>query len=98
MDYAQMLAANNDLDLYEIMALDKVQKRKPLNEDEEKRLKKKHLIEGRKPNYYIAKSIAQKTGQKAEYTKNSPYPKQHLVSLIQKLLTDHKAASRQDYR
>jgi ATP-dependent DNA helicase RecG len=96
LDYANTLAANKDLNLFEIMALDKVQKRKPLNEDEEKQLKKKHLIEGRKPNYFIAKSVAQKTGQKAEYTKNSPYPKQHLVSLIQKLLTDHNAASRQD--
>jgi ATP-dependent DNA helicase RecG len=96
LDYANTLASNNDLDLFEIMALDKIQKHNPLNEKEEKRLKMKKLIEGRKPNYYIAKSVAQKTGQKAEYTKNSPYPKQHLVSLIKKLLTDHKSASRQD--
>ena len=95
-DYANMLAINNDLTLREIMALDKVQKHKPITDEEAKRLKAGRLIEGRKPNYYIAKAIAQKTGQKAEYTKNAPFEKQDFFDWIQKLLKDHKSASRQD--
>ena len=95
-DYARMLAANNDLTLWEIMSLDKLQKRKSLTGEETKRLKAKKLIEGRKPNYYIAKIIAQTTEQKAEYTKNAPFEKQYYFDLIQKLLKDHKFASRQD--
>ena len=95
-DYARMLAANNDLTLWEIMILDKLQKRKPLSGEETKRLKVKKLIEGRKPNYYIAKIIAQTTGQKAEYTKNAPFDKQYYFDFVKKLLREHKSASRQD--
>jgi ATP-dependent DNA helicase RecG len=95
-DYANMLAANNDLELPDIMALDKVQKHKPLTGEEAKRLRTKKLIEGRKPNYYIAKAIAQTTGQKAEYTRNAPFEKQYFFDLVQKLLKDHNSASRQD--
>jgi ATP-dependent DNA helicase RecG len=79
LDYAQLLISNSDLSLLEIMGLDKVQKKKPLNDDEEKRLKSKSLIEGRKPNFYIAKPIAQKTGQKASYSKNKAFDKQYYI-------------------
>ena len=96
MDYANMLAVNNDLELPDIIALDKVQKHKPLTGEEAKRLKTKKLIEGRKPNYYIAKAVAQTTGQKAEYTRNAPFEKEYFFNLIQKLLKDHNSASRRD--
>jgi len=96
MDYANMLIANNDLTLEEIMALDKVQKHKLLTGEEAKRLKTKSLIEGRKPSYYIAKGIAQTTGQKAEYTKNAPFEKKYYLDWIEKLLKEHKSASRRD--
>jgi len=96
MDYAMTLAENSSLNLKDVVALDKVQKCKPITADEAKRLKAEKLIEGRKPNYYIAKAIAQQTGQKAEYTRNDPFEKQYFNDLIQKLLKDHKSASRQD--
>ena len=96
MDYANILAANNNLTLWEIMALDKVQKRKRLTDEEAKRLKTEKLIEGRKPSYYIAKAIAQKTGQKAEYTRNAPFAKRDFFDWVQKFLTEHKSASRRD--
>ena len=96
MDYANTLAANNDLALPDIMALDKVQKHKFLTNEEAKRLKTKKLIEGRKPNYYIAKAIAQKTGQKAEYTRNAPFEKEDFFAWVQKFLKDHNSASRRD--
>ncbi|MDR3176362.1 MAG: putative DNA binding domain-containing protein [Desulfovibrio sp.] len=95
-DYANILAANNALTLSEIMVLDKVQKQISLSDDEAKRLKAKRLIEGRKPNYYIAKTVAQKIGQKAEYTRNAPFEKQYFFDLIKKLLKEHKFATRQD--
>jgi ATP-dependent DNA helicase RecG len=95
-NYANMLAANRGLTLWEIMALDKVQKRKPLTGEEARRLKSEKLIEGRKPNYYISKAVAQKTGQLAEYTKNAPFEKQDFFVWVQKFLKEHKSASRQD--
>ena len=65
LEYARLLASNKDLSLEEIIMLDKVQKKKPLNVFEENSLKSKKLIEGRKPNFFISIKVAQKTGQKA---------------------------------
>lgn len=96
MNYARLLAGNNDLTLIEIIALDKVQKKQLLNEAEEKLLKAKLLIEGRKPNFYIAKAIAQKTGQKASYSKNRAFDKQYYLDLICKAITEHGSITRQE--
>jgi ATP-dependent DNA helicase RecG len=95
-DYARSLAMNGDLTLIEIMALDKVQKRQPLSDEEEKRLKAKSLIEGRKPNFYIAKSIAQQTGQKASYSNNKAFEQQYYIDLICKALQEHGSLTRKD--
>ncbi|MDZ7877907.1 MAG: hypothetical protein U5L45_09565 [Saprospiraceae bacterium] len=34
-------------------------------------MRTRKLVEGRKPNFYIAKSIAQQVEQKADYTKDT---------------------------
>ena len=96
LDYARLLARDATLELQDILALEKVQKRQPLNSEEERRLKKLTLIEGRKPNYFIAKSLAQQTGQKAKYSKNLAFDKQYYLDLICKALSEHRTLSRQD--
>lgn len=96
MKYAQVLARDRDLTLEEIMMLDKVQKKKPLNNTEEKQLKLKQLIEGRKPNYFIAIKVAQHTGQKAIYTKNRAFDKSYYLDLIEKAIREHSSVDRND--
>ena len=96
MDYARLLAQNKDLSLEEIMMLDKVQKKKPLTAFEEKHLKSKKLIEGRKPNYFIGLKVAQNTGQKAEYSKNKGFDKKYYLDLIVKSIKEHKELTRSD--
>jgi ATP-dependent DNA helicase RecG len=96
LDYARMLAKNVDLMLIEIIALDKVQKKLALSSAEEKLLKAKKLIEGRKPNFYIAMPIAQKTGQKASYSKNKAFDKQYYLDLICKSVREHGTMNRKD--
>ena len=96
LDYARLLASNGNLTLQEIIALDKVQKRHPLNDDDEKLLKVKLLIEGRKPNFYIAKPVAQKTGQKASYSKNRAFDKQYYLDLICKAIGEHGSLTRKE--
>ncbi|HEU0283438.1 MAG TPA: ATP-binding protein, partial [Gallionella sp.] len=95
-DYARLLASNGDLTFQEILALDKVQKRQTLNGQEEKLLKAKSLIEGRKPNYFISKTIAQKTGQKASYSKNKAFDKQYYLDLICKAIGEHGSLTRKE--
>lgn len=96
MDYARLLASDGGLPLQEIIALDKVQKRQPLDTDDERLLKGASLIEGRKPNFYIAQPVAQKTGQKATYSKNKAFEKQYYLDLICKAAGEHGTLSRKD--
>jgi ATP-dependent DNA helicase RecG len=96
LDYARLLARDNGLSLNEIMALDKVQKHLPLESDDERLLKAKGLIEGRKPNFFIAKPIAQQTGQKASYSKNRAFDKQYYLDLIVKAIGEHGLMTRKD--
>lgn len=96
MNYARLLAQNKDLTLEEIMMLDKVQKKQVLSAFEEKYLRNKNLIEGRKPNYYIGIKVAEKTGQKATYSKNKAFDKQYYLDLIIKAIGEHKELNRKD--
>lgn len=96
LEYARLLAMNKNLSLDEIIMLDKVQKKQSITEQEEKILKSKKLIEGRKPNFYISIRVAQETGQKAAYTKNKAFDKSYYLDLIIKAIRDHGSIDRND--
>ncbi len=96
LNYARLLATDGSLTLEEIMLLDRVQKRLSLHDREAKVLRDRGLIEGRKPNYYIAKTVAQQVGQKAEYSKNSAFEKQYYLDLICKAIDEHAEMARGD--
>jgi len=96
MDYALLLAQNPNLSLDDIIMLDKVQKNKRLTDKEEKYLKAQKLIEGRKPNFYVAKKIAQNTEQKAEYSKNKAFEKEKYLEWILKSIKEHGSMNRKD--
>jgi len=96
LNYAKLLAQNPELSLAEIMMLDKVQKRIPLLDEELKRLRKKGLVEGKKPNIIISAKVAQTTGQKAAYTRNKAFSKQQYFDWLIKGVKDHGSLSRPD--
>jgi ATP-dependent DNA helicase RecG len=52
--YTQMLMRRHDLDLRQVLLLDKVQKRRSLSAVEVRVLKQAKLIEGRSPNFYVS--------------------------------------------
>jgi len=96
MKYASLLARHGDLGLSDIILLDKVQKKKPLTKDEIKHLRKQNLIEGRSPNFFIGKKVAQSTGQKAVYSKNRAFDKKYYLDLIIKAINEHGMIERSD--
>lgn len=96
MNYANILAANTDLNLLDIELLNRIQLRKQLSDDEIRRLRKKHLVEGRKPHIFIAKNIAQKVGQKIEYSKHKGLGDKKCEEILLSSLKDHKAFSRKE--
>ena len=52
--YTRLLMERTDLDLGQVMLLDRVQKRHAISRDEHRRLKAAGLVEGRYPNLMVA--------------------------------------------
>lgn len=96
MNYSNILAKATNLSLMEIEMLNRVQLGKPLLDDEIKILRKHHLIEGRKPNIYIAKDVAQKTGQKVAYSIHKGLDDKGCEELLMQSLIDHKSLRREE--
>ena len=95
-NYARKLAQFKKLNLQEIILLDKVSKHKPLLDSEVKELKRKNLIEGRKPNFYIAASVAKATGDKATYIKQRGFKDDHYKEMILELIKKYGYASKKE--
>jgi ATP-dependent DNA helicase RecG len=99
MDFARILARNPGLTLDEIICLDKVQKRKPVHEKEITDLKKKGLVTGRKPNYFLSDKVLAKTGDdklKAQYIKHRGFDDEYYKNMILRYLKTFKEATRKD--
>ncbi len=96
MAYARKLAQLPDLSLEDIVLLDRVQKHKPLTDEQARYLKGKGFIEGRKPNYHISAQLAQDSGDKAEYIRHRAFDDQHYKQLIIEYLEKFKIARRAD--
>lgn len=62
--YSLLLMEKSDISLTEAVLLDQVQRGKRISDSAIALLRKKRLIEGRKPNIFIAKSLAQKQGKR----------------------------------
>lgn len=94
--YARKLAACPELSLDDIMLLDRVQKQQPITDQQARHLKKRGLIEGRKPNYYISAELAEQSGHKAEYIRYRAFDDQHYKQMIIDCLEKFKTARRSD--
>lgn len=97
-NYSKLLIENKDhLSLTEVILLDKVQKALPITDVAAKMLKKKDLIEGRKPHYHISSSIASITGQELEYLKVKGIEDDYCKKLIKDYILKFKGGQRADF-
>jgi ATP-dependent DNA helicase RecG len=96
MAYARKLAEYPDLTLEDILLLDRVQKNKPLTDEQAKYLRSQRLIEGRKPNYHISAQVADHSGDRARYIRNRAFDDQHYKQLIVEYLEKFGEAKRLD--
>lgn len=94
--YASILSQNTSLSLSEIEILNRVQLNKTISNEELNYLRKKKLVEGRKPNIYLAKFVAQKIDQKVEYSTNKGFDDIYYCDLILKALSEHKILTKKD--
>lgn len=89
-DFARILIKNQDLELEDILILDKVQKQKEVIGEEIKYLKKNNFIEGRKPNVFLSYKIIKQTEDdslKASYIANKSFDDEHFKKMIVEYLT-----------
>ena len=95
-NYSRVLIEKADLDLGTVVALDKVQKRKPLTPEELRHLRRLKLVKGRAPNVFVASKIAAITGDKAQYIRNRAFDTQHYKQMILDFIHEFGSATRKD--
>lgn len=88
-NYSNLLARNKQLSLVDIELLNRVQFGQKLSSEAVSYLRKKGLIEGRKPNIYISKNLATTLGKKVEYSKHRGLDENKCNTLITSALKEH---------
>lgn len=94
--YTRLLMKRADLNLRQVLQLDKVQKKQPLAADEVRALKALKLIEGRSPNFFVSAKVAEWAGQKASYIRNKGLDDGYYRKLVTDYLAKYGQATRKD--
>lgn len=86
--YSRLLIERTDLPLEDVCALDRIQKRLPIDEPTVRRLRRAGLIEGRKPNLHVSASVAKVAATKADYIRtraqDDEFYKKQVLDYLQK--------------
>lgn len=96
MNYSTLLAKNPDLTLNDVEILSRILLKRNVSSQEIDYLKKLKLIEGRKPNVYISKVVAQIVGEQVSYTKNKGFEDSYYRDLIKRALRQHGQLGRKE--
>lgn len=94
--YTRLLMERTDLDLGQIMLLDRVQKRQRISQDDHRRLKAAGLVEGRYPSLLVAGAVAKATGAAGQHIRERGFDKQYYLDLILALVRQHQPVGRCD--
>ncbi|MDX5413527.1 MAG: putative DNA binding domain-containing protein [Rhodobacterales bacterium] len=94
--YTRVLMEHGGLKLADVLALDRVQKRLEVPDEAVRGLKRKGLIEGRKPRYRVSSTVAAASGKKAAYIKTRAFDDQHYADMLVQYLREFGTASRKD--
>lgn len=95
--YTHALIVRTDLDLFDVVALDKVQKGKPLSDEEFKSLKRQKLVEGRRPNLRVCEDVALTTETVVDYLKRRGIDKDYCRRMVVELLQKQDRATRSEF-
>ena len=95
-NYSRVLFANPDFSLADIRALDQVQKGLSPASEALDSLRRRKLIEGRKPHLHISSLVAAATGQKASYIRTRRQDDTFLERLVLDYLAQWHRATRRE--
>lgn len=94
--YTRLLMERTDLDLWQALMLDKVQKGETIPHEAHTTLRKQGLVEGRYPNSILSGTVAQATGQEAHHIRQRGFDNQYYRDLVIELVREHAPVSRSD--
>lgn len=94
--YTRLLMERTDLDLGQVMLIDRVQKGLCIGRDEHRRLKAAGLVEGRYPNLIVAGTVARASGEAGRHIRERGFDKKYYLDLILALVTKHGPVERRD--
>lgn len=94
--YTRLLMERADLDLLQVMLLDRVQKGQSIGREEHRRLKAAGLVEGRYPNLIVAGAVAKATGDAGRHIRERGFDKQYYLDLTLALVREHGPVTRKD--
>lgn len=97
-NYSRALLTHGDFSLGDILALDKVQKGIVPDQAALKTLRKRGLVEGRRPAVHVSASVAEATGNKADYILTRRQDDAHYRKLILDYVRQWKVATTQELR
>lgn len=92
--YTKLLMQNSSLPFEDVLALDRVQKDRPISDAAIRRLRSKKLVEGRRPHLRVAASVAKATGTQANYLQARGQSDEYCRALITDYLRRQGLASR----
>ena len=94
--YTRLLMRDGDLPFEDVLALDRVQKGRPVPDTALRKLRRKGLVEGRKPHLRVSASVAKATGTQADYIQSRGHSDEYCSALITDHLKKHGRASRSE--
>jgi len=94
--YTRLLMERTDLDLGQVILLDRLQKGLPISRDDHRRLKSAGLVEGRYPSLMVAGAVAKATGDAGRHIRERGFDKRYYVDLILAVVKEHGPVSRRE--
>ncbi|KAA0977301.1 transcriptional regulator [Paeniglutamicibacter gangotriensis] len=94
--YTKLLLKETDIPLSDVLALDRVQKARPIDDATTRRLRKNGLIEGRKPHLRVAAPGVRHAQDRATYILTKGQDDQFYEKLILDFISKWKSATRKN--
>lgn len=98
-EFAKIFYHHPNMNIEQVILLDKVQKNKPITEEEYKYLKKSKFIEGRRGSCYLSYKVIEPTQNQqliAEYVNNKSFDDQYFKDLIVEYIKKRGKAKRKE--
>lgn len=96
-NYSRALLSHENLPWSDVLALDAIQKGLPPSDESLQSLRRKGLVEGRKPALHVAASVAAATGDTANYIRHRAFDDAYYCDLILEYLRAFDRGKRSDF-